>query len=567
MLLICFLSLASLVSKETPCQARFPMAVLADHRADGTGLDFALLADESSALASSERVSMTGVPLPDGSLVELDLRKIVLDDSELVVRVDGVPARQDDGGSVMLAGRIAGAADSDVYLAFSTLGSRGWIRRGSETFHLLAMPGEARDWSRSTSLLVSESTLLAHGARPPGCATDELVVPGRGLFPPRAGSPRGGSSMLTLTTLTYRMALETDYQLFQDFGNNLAAEQAYVTQLFAAGSARYVEQVNTVLQRVYIAYYTNPSDPWTSQDIGGSSIDLLYEFQGAWAGNLPNGANLANFLSGADLGGGVAWLDVLCDPTYGFAVSGNITRVTGLTQFPVVQGPSNWDFMVFTHETGHNFGTPHTHDFCPPIDQCAPPGYFGNCQTQQVCITNGTLMSYCHLCPNGLSNIYPYFAPECVTIMRQRAEASCIGPWCTGPTSYCPATFNTTGLPGALAGTGSSSIAANTFTLTASQLPANKTVLFFYGDTQVQVAQGQGFRCVGGNVFRLLPALNSGPGGSVSRLLDFAHPPAGSGPGKIEPETLWNFQAYYRDPAGGGGLYNLTEALAVPFCP
>ena len=556
--------LVSAAFGQTPCQARFPMAVIADHRADGGGLELALMLEESQALAASDHVRFESVPLPDGASVDLDLHRVTLDDSELVVLVDGAPAHPDDGGSILWSGRVAGDADSDVYLAFSRFGSRGWIRHGGETFHLLAGPGEQGGWSRSISRLVSETSLLAHGARPPRCASDALTVPGRLLSPP--SSRAGGNSPLTTTTLTCRMALETDYQLYADF-NDLAAEQTYITQLFAAASARYVEQINTVLQRVYIAYYTNPNDPWVTPDIGGSSVDMLYEFQAAWAGNLPNGANLGHFLSGANLGGGVAWLDVLCNPTYGFAVSGNITIVTGQTPFPVVQGPSNWDFMVLTHETGHNFGTPHTHDFCPPIDQCAPQGYFGQCQTQQVCINNGTLMSYCHLCPGGLSNIYPYFAQPCADIMRQRAEASCIGPWCTGPSNYCPATFNTTGLPGGIAGTGSTSISANTFTLVADQLPHNKTVLFFYGDDQVQVAQGQGFRCVGGHVYRLLPAVNSGPNGTVSRLLDFTHPPASSGPSRIEPGSSWNFQAYYRDPSAGNGGYNMTDAMAVPFCP
>jgi hypothetical protein len=99
-------------------------------------------------------------------------------------------------------------------------------------------------------------------------------------------------------------------------------------------------------------------------------------------------------VSGANLGGGIAYLSTLCDTAqdFSFAVSGNID---GQVPFPIAVGPLNWDFMVTAHETGHNFGSPHTHDFSPPIDQCA----FG------ICITDGTLMSYCHLCPGGLASI------------------------------------------------------------------------------------------------------------------------------------------------------------------
>jgi hypothetical protein len=133
--------------------------------------------------------------------------------------------------------------------------------------------------------------------------------------------------------------------------------------------------------------------------------------------------------------------------------------------------------------------------------------------------------------------------------------------------SFCPATFNTTGQPGAMSASGSQSTAANTFTLVADQLPQNKTAFFFYGNQQVQVAVGQGWRCVGGSVYRLRPPQNSGPGGSISRLLDFSQPPAGSGPGAILPGMTRYFQAYYRDPAGGGAGFNLTDALEVEFCP
>ncbi|MEZ6019495.1 MAG: M12 family metallo-peptidase [Planctomycetota bacterium] len=97
-------------------------------------------------------------------------------------------------------------------------------------------------------------------------------------------------------------------------------------------------------------------------------------------------------MSGASLGGGVAYLDVLCNQNYGFGVSGNMT---GGTQFPVSQSSNTWDFVVMAHEIGHNFSTSHTHNYCPPLDQCPPSQYFGQCQNSQVCISNGTIMSYC----------------------------------------------------------------------------------------------------------------------------------------------------------------------------
>jgi hypothetical protein len=552
-----------------PRASRAPFAIRADHGAlDGLELDY--LSSVADGLRGESHVTLGAMPLPGGARADLELDRVELDLSELEVVVDGRPAHlAPEAAELQLwHGTVAGSADSEVFLALSSRGTRGWIRDGAETVHVVCGPKDGEDWSRAVVRVVSEQGFAARGiASGARCELDGLASPRPRVPLGPAPQGSGGTQSLTTTTLVCRMALETDYQLFQRFNNDLAAEQTYLLALFGASNARYVEQINTALRMVYLGLHSNSNDGWTSGDTGAGSVNMLYEFQGAWQSNLPNGANLAHFLSGASLGGGVAWLDALCDPTYGFAVSGNVTLQGGLTPFPIVQGPLNWDFMVFTHETGHNFGTPHTHDFCPPLDQCAPSGYFGQCQSQQVCITNGTLMSYCHLCPSGMSGIYPYFHQACADLMRQRAEASCLAPFCTGPSNYCIAAANSVGSGAPIGASGSTSNAPNTLTLNASGLPHNVSAVFFYGSTQAQVALGNGFRCIANPLFRLGPAVNSGANGTISRALDLTVPPASSGAGAITPGTIWNFQAYYRDTAAGGANFNLTDATAIPFCP
>ena len=55
--------------------------------------------------------------------------------------------------------------------------------------------------------------------------------------------------------------------------------------------------------------------------------------------------------------------------------------------------------------------------------------------------------------------------------------------------------------------------------------------------------------------------------GNASHLVDFTEPPAGAGPGKIDPGSTWYFQFWYRDPAAGMAGFNLSDAVAIEFCP
>jgi hypothetical protein len=117
---------------------------------------------------------------------------------------------------------------------------------------------------------------------------------------------------------------------------------------------------------------------------------------------------------------------------------------------------------------------------------------------------------------------------------------------------------------------GSTSVCAGDFTLQVAAAPANVLGDFYYGPEALQVPFGNGLRCVGGGstgIFRLLPVNNTGASGSAARTLDFSQPPVGSGPGKIQPGSTWCFQFWYRDPAGGGRGFNLSDAVQVTFVP
>jgi len=132
-----------------------------------------------------------------------------------------------------------------------------------------------------------------------------------------------------------------------------------------------------------------------------------------------------------------------------------------------------------------------------------------------------------------------------------------------GATNYCTSTPNSSGLPGLIAAGGSFVVGDNDLQLSASQLPPGQFGIFYYGPNQVQIPFGNGFRCVGGSVFRL-PVLTIDSQGSAAFSPDLTNLPPG---GDITPGSTWNFQFWFRDPPAGGAGFDLTDGVEVRFCP
>jgi hypothetical protein len=91
---------------------------------------------------------------------------------------------------------------------------------------------------------------------------------------------------------------------------------------------------------------------------------------------------------------------------------------------PQDNNPDNWDLYVVAHETGHNFGSPHTHCYDPPIDNCGKEK--DDCWNGIYECQDGTLMSYCWGCPGGLDNQLLYFHSRVAQRIRQSVDASCL---------------------------------------------------------------------------------------------------------------------------------------------
>jgi hypothetical protein len=388
----------------------------------GPGIGLHVDSHAIARMGALERVALHDFTLPDLGDVTLELERRPLPltaDARLVI--DG---QEVTGGVRTLVGRlqiwrggVAGMPGSRVFLALSEGGVQGFVELPDAADRLVHLfpdgPGRAR--------LLGEPELAALGhGQPPGLCAGERLAPDQ----PYVQQLDGGGSTSALTVAGCTVAFETDFQLFQKFNSSTLLTN-YVTALVAAVSDQYFTDVQTTLSIAYLGIHTTSNDGWTSQEnASASTVDLLNEFQAAWGTSWPAQANLAHFLSGDSLGGGVAYVNVLCNQLYGFGVSANMTGGVDWSTWTGQPASFTWDFVVVAHEIGHNFGSLHTQDYCPPLDRCYPAPFPG-CNPSTVC-SRGTLMGYCHLC-GGMANVDLRFHPVNADIMRAKVNASCLG--------------------------------------------------------------------------------------------------------------------------------------------
>ena len=233
---------------------------------------------------------------------------------------------------------------------------------------------------------------------------------------------------------------ETDYESFQDNGSSLANTEAWVADLFSEVMILYAnESIPVAISEIFVWEET---DPYASL---GSTSAVLNEFVDQTSSGY-NG-RLAHFISTRGLGGGIAYVDVLCSNTLACAVSASLS--TNITEFPEY----SWNVSVVSHEMGHNFGSRHTHRCTwngnnTQIDDCGNVWANNNGSTPEgnSCFDEhdpilpgsegGTIMSYCHLM-NGVGiNFSNGFGTQPGNLMRNRyngascSTGSCVAPGC-----------------------------------------------------------------------------------------------------------------------------------------
>jgi glucose/arabinose dehydrogenase len=150
---------------------------------------------------------------------------------------------------------------------------------------------------------------------------------------------------------------------------------------------------------------------------------------------------------------------------------------------------------------------------------------------------------------------------ELYIVDQNGGEIFKIGEVCPIPATYCTGAPNSTGSGAIMNFSGDGTISQNDLVLDCNGCPSGINGLFFYGQGQTMATLGNGFLCIANHLHRL-PVTQTGIFGDAEFNFDVHAPPA-----VITAGSTWNFQFWYRDVAGGGALYNTSNALAVTFCP
>ena len=156
--------------------------------------------------------------------------------------------------------------------------------------------------------------------------------------------------------------------------------------LIGYADVTYSREINTDMQIGFARLWTDAArrnDPWTHGDRATPARALTRAAQLLEREHDGVNRTLAHMLSGKGLGGGIAYVGVLCD-NYGSQRHGydyGLSASLGANfnwDGDQTHNPANvvWDIVVVQHEIGHNFNSPHTHDYCNiggsalPIDNC-----------------------------------------------------------------------------------------------------------------------------------------------------------------------------------------------------
>ena len=381
----------------------------------------ALDTDALASLRARTQATLTEFPLGVDRTATLTVDRFepFTDGTHAVIMEDGGPRDLALPDQLYFRGKIAGDAASIVMLVAGADTARGFVSTGDAIYRF----GRDREGvHRSWGLADADPRVF----RAPGafCGNDEeaaLVTGHGGRIESFTGPDALPPPVAPVSPpLLVEVAIETDQEFLKRFSSSTDA-LTYLADLAAAASAIFDADTNVRVRFGFLRLWST-TDPWTSTALGG----MLTQVQGYWkAYEAQTPRDSVHFISGRGVIGGIAYVDVLCDPGFGFGVS------TVYGSFDVLSPRDTWDVVVVTHELGHNFGSPHTHCYDPPVDHCYNQQAGCYAGPTSLPAGGGTIMSYCHTLPGGIANVSLTFGATVSAMLRAGAESSaCVGPPC-----------------------------------------------------------------------------------------------------------------------------------------
>jgi hypothetical protein len=338
------------------------------------------------------------IPTRDGAMLVLELVKVDILASDFTVGTKGMAAQENFPyhPSSHYRGIVRGNANSLAALSVTSSGLSAMIADEQGTRQL----GLLEDGS-NRYVLYHTNDLKA--SSPNHCFTDDdlQINDNQTVI---STEDRG------VGCKTVNIYFECDYKLYTDKGSSVTNVTNYVTSLFNQVATLYAnENVGVAISQIYV--WTS-SDPYVSQNNTGNMLNAFRQAKGTTF----NG-NLAHLLTTRSLGGGIAYVDVICFKQYAFGVSCINTSFQNVPTY-------SWSVEVLTHELGHNLGSWHTQS-CNwsngAIDNCVNPE--GSCGPGPAPVNGGTIMSYCHLTSHGI-NFNHGFGPQPGAKIREKVLAA-----------------------------------------------------------------------------------------------------------------------------------------------
>jgi uncharacterized repeat protein (TIGR01451 family) len=401
----------------------------------------------------------------EGSVtLELERFAVFADDAKLTLVGDAGTTQLNLPGDAWFRGWADHDPNSLVVFAVSEDGSaRGLITGSNGAWLLESHPGKGRGLLNRKVDLETEL-----GGREFSCGAEPATSPAGGLSGGDGSDAASAAGIPTNVIATAHIIVDTDFEYLQRFGGDAVAALTFLGDVFAYSSGLYEREINTNLLITSARLFSTNNDPYEATNAGCGDYGGLDEVQDEWSGN-STPRTLVHLVSGKSVGQGCAYVGVLCSQSDGYGASMGIRNGYGGGTFNIDDPDVFWDNMVVAHEIGHNFASPHTHNYCgvggiaDPVDNCveadphpddvgdscynvgAPtlPGP-GSLTGGSAGTGNGTIMSYCHFRAGGFDNFswtFGEYHPDgvapfrVVDVMRAHvaANTSCMALEYTGP--------------------------------------------------------------------------------------------------------------------------------------